>query len=321
MKLLVTGGSGYVGAEILRRAPRDWQVAATYLNHPIQNENVAAFRVDMRAEVAINALFARCQPNVAIHTAALMAGDAMMATNVDGARHIARAARHCNARFIHLSSDVIFDGEHAPYDEDALPQPVHAYGESKARAEVVVREVYSGVIASRRRRVQAISEPRLGRVRGFVAHLPLRAVQGKPAPRNDTSNLVIVRTSLVYGFNPLDPRTAQTLNGEIPRLFTDEFRCPIFVADLADALLELARNDFTGILHIAGPQKISRYEFGLMLARAYNIAPKFSPALSASHPAPRPRDCALNIARAQRVLKTKPRGVDQVIAELFPPRS
>ncbi|MBI3538418.1 MAG: sugar nucleotide-binding protein [Chloroflexi bacterium] len=101
---------------------------------------------------------------------------------------------------------------------------------------------------------------------------------------NDVGNFVIVRTSLVYGFNPLDPRTAQTLNGEMPHLFSDEYRCPIFVSDLADAVIELAQNNFSGILHIAGAQKISRYDFGLLLARAFKAAPKFTPALSASIP-------------------------------------
>ncbi len=319
MKLLVTGGSGYVGAEILRRAPRHWQLAATYLDHPIAHENVAAFRVDVRDAAAVNALFARFEPDAVIHTVARMWGDALMATNVDGSRNIARAARAHAARLIHLSSDVIFDGEHAPYAEDSQPQPVHTYAESKARAESAVREVYSGVIARSIVRDEAI--PKVEHGDYFIAHLPLQAVQGKTAPRNDTGNLVIVRTSLVYGFDPLDPRTHQTFNGEMPRLFTDEFRCPIFVADLADALLELAQNDCTGVLHVAGAQRLSRYDFGLRLARAFNTTPRFIPALSASNPSPRPRDCAMSIARAQKLLETKLRGVDQVIAELFPLRS
>jgi dTDP-4-dehydrorhamnose reductase len=69
----------------------------------------------------------------------------------------------------------------------------------------------------------------------------------------------------------------------MPLLFTDEFRCPIFVEDLADALVEIAVSDFVGVLNVAGPQRLSRYEFGLILARRFGVAPKFQPALSASH--------------------------------------
>jgi dTDP-4-dehydrorhamnose reductase len=191
--------------------------------------------------------------------------------NVDGARHIARAATRYHARLIHLSSDVIFDGEHAPYDEDAAPAPITPYAESKACAEQVVKEEYV--------------DP------------------------------VIVRTSLVYGFAPMDPRTRQTLDGEMSRLFTDEYRCPICVDDLADALIELAQNGFVGVMNIAGPQRLSRYEFGVELARAFRVDPRFQPALSASSPTPRPRDCALDISRAQGILKTRLRSVDDVLSE------
>jgi dTDP-4-dehydrorhamnose reductase len=197
MRLLITGGSSYVGAAVLRRAPQAWKIAATFLAHPIEQSGVAAFRVDVWDADAVSRLFAEVSPDAVIHTAALMSGEEMMAVNVDGSRHIARAATRYHARLIHLSSDVIFDGAHAPYDEDAAPAPITPYAESKARAEQVVKEEYV--------------DP------------------------------VIVRTSLVYGFAPMDPRTRQTLDGDMPRLFTDEYRCPIFIDDLADGLIELAQ--------------------------------------------------------------------------------
>jgi dTDP-4-dehydrorhamnose reductase len=277
MRVLITGASGYVGANIVRRAPRDWKIAATYFAHPIECAGVAAFCVDVRDANAVNRLFDTFRPDVVIHTAALMTGDEMMTTNIEGTRHVARAATQFNVCLIHLSSDVIFDGEHAPYREDDVPAPITPYAESKARAEQVVREEHS--------------------------------------------HAVIVRTSLVYGFDPMDPRTRQTLNGEMPRLFTDEYRCPIFVDDLADALIEVAdqkpgflEKPGFSILNIAGAQRLSRYEFGLKLARAFRIEPKFAPALSASSPVPRPRDCTLDIARTQNILRTRLRGVDQVLA-------
>jgi dTDP-4-dehydrorhamnose reductase len=216
-------------------------------------------------------LFAKFRPEVVIHTAALMSGDAMMKTNVDGARNIARATSRANARLIHLSSDVIFDGEHAPYDETADPNPITPYGMSKALAETVVQKA--------------------------------------------NADAVIIRTSLVYGFKPIDPRTRQTLDGAMPHLFTDEYRCPIYVDDLADALIELADKHFVGYLNIAGAQRLSRYEFGIKLAQAFGLAPKFQPALSATLPVPRPRDCTLTIALAQQLLQTKLRGVDDVLAQ------
>lgn len=43
--------------------------------------------------------------------------------------------------------------------------------------------------------------------------------------------------------------------------FEDEYRCPIFVNDLCEALLELAELNVPPILHIAGPERLSRYKF------------------------------------------------------------
>ncbi len=270
MRLFITGASGYLGRGLLRRLPPDWPVAAVYWTHPLTSSSVTPLRMDVRDSVAVQRAIAEFRPDVIIHAAALMSGDAMLATNEGGALAIARAAAHARVRLLHLSSDVIFDGEHAPYDEDDLPAPITSYGASKALAEQAVNQEH-------------------------------------PAA-------VIVRTSLIYGFSPFDPRTHQTLDGEMPRLFTDEYRCPILVDDLADALLELATSNYTGILNIAGPQRLSRYEFGLKLANALHVPAKFSPALSASNPSPRPRDCTLDISRARSLLCTPLQSVDQAVA-------
>lgn len=270
MNLLVIGGSSYLGAAILKRAPTQWKIAAAYFSHPITASHVAAFRVDARDAEQVKQLLAEVQPETVIHTAAVMGGEMLAALNVNGAGNIAHAAAQAHARLVHISTDVIFDGEHAPYDERAQPNPITPYGESKARGE----------------RVVTATHPRA----------------------------VILRTSLIYGFEPMDPRTRQTLDGEMPRLFSDEFRCPIFVDDLADALIEIAQNDFVGALNVAGSQRLSRYEFGLRLARVFGVAPKFQPALSAASPTRRPRDCALDISLATESLRTRLRGVDEVLA-------
>ncbi len=310
MKLFVTGGSGYLGRAILKRAPAAWEVTATYLTKPLsaatvilselasqseaQNPHrgdesatratairVTALQLDLRDKIAVKRAIEQLCPDAVIHTAALMSGAEMGETNAQGSQHVADAVRSVGARLVHLSSDVIFDGEHAPYDESATPAPITSYAKSKALAEYAVRDT---------------------------------------CPDD-----VIVRTSLIYGFAPIDPRTSQVLNGEMPRLFTDEFRCPIFVEDLADALLELANPVCHGVLNIAGPQWLSRYEFGLKLTTALQVQPRFAPAISVpvslsprSAREMRPRDCTLTIERARHLLQTPLRSVDEVLSTLYP---
>jgi dTDP-4-dehydrorhamnose reductase len=187
--------------------------------------------------------------------------------------HLAESAVRVGARLVHVSTDVVFDGEHAPYQEDSIVSPLHRYGASKAQAERAVIE--SGADA------------------------------------------VIARTSLIYGFDPLDPRTRATLEGKMNRLFVDEFRNPVFAGDLADALIELSTSEYRGVLHVAGPQRLNRYEFGVKSVQALGGDwTKLVPSLTTESPLVRPRDCTLDISRAQRVLKTELRGVEQVLFAL-----
>jgi dTDP-4-dehydrorhamnose reductase len=148
---------------------------------------------------------------------------------------------------------------------------------------------------------------------------------------------VIVRTSLIYGpvvgartavlrdtpWQQWDRQTRWVVGdlkaGRPVRLFTDERRCPIWVNSLAAALLELARSDPAtvlpaDILHIAGAQPLSRYGFGLRLARFHGADPAgITPALSRDSGLTRPLDCTLDCSRARSLLRTPLPGVDQVL--------
>lgn len=147
-------------------------------------------------------------------------------TIVDGTRHVAEAAAAAGSRLIHLSTDVVFAGRDRPYREDDTPDGESSYGRWKATAEQLV----------------------------------LRA----------GGNSLIIRTSLLYGTDhqsPIQRDVAEVLAGRSEmRFFTDEYRCPAHAGDLAAAIVALAdRPEVTGILHVAGPRRLSRAD----LARAF----------------------------------------------------
>ena len=132
---------------------------------------------------------------------------------------------------------------------------------------------------------------------------------------------VVARTSLIYGFDPPDPTTRRLIaeplrRGERPRLFVDEFRCPVYADDLADGLLELAGNAYHGVLHVSGPQRLSRYDFGLRLADVLAVdSSQLEPARQPDSGLVRPADCSLDIGLAQQVLRTRLRSVDEAIVD------
>jgi dTDP-4-dehydrorhamnose reductase len=272
--LLITGISGYVGRNAAPLAiAAGHTVTGTYLHHEVDPATLPGCDLHRTAIDHIPALIDALRPDVVLHTAAAWPTEAeAQAVIVEGTRRIAEAVVRNGAHLIHMSTDLVFDGEHAPYDEKSPPSPVNFYGAAKAEAERIAAEL-----------------------------VPAAA---------------LIRTSLVTCFDPPDPRTKpilDALRGTAPAvtLFTDEYRCPVRVADLAAALVELAsraaRGDpYPGILHIAGPERLSRYDLGLRIARYYGLPPwpAIAPGLTRDSGMVRPRDCTLSIALAQKILQT-----------------
>ncbi|HXD71487.1 MAG TPA: SDR family oxidoreductase [Gaiellales bacterium] len=134
-RLLVTGGSGHLGGEVVRRA-RDagWEAVGTSFRTP------GGVRLDVRDAEAVEALVAELAPACVVHTAYVQDGPDAWATNVAGAANVAAAAAGRGARLIHLSTDLVFDGRAGPYAEGDAVNPLLEYGRSKAAGERVVAE-------------------------------------------------------------------------------------------------------------------------------------------------------------------------------------
>jgi dTDP-4-dehydrorhamnose reductase len=281
-RLLVTGGSGYLGDWVVRLACTGWDVTATYLSHPVDGPGASWRRLDVRDRSAVAGLVAEIHPAVIIHTAAMNpgAGRDFRATNIAGSYHVARAAAEWDARLVHVSTDVVFDGEQGGYVEEDPPSPVTPYGRSKARAEELVEQAGAEAVIVRTSLIYGW-RPEIDRHTGWM----------------------------------LDKLAAD----EPVRLFTDELRCPIWVETLAAALIELAGMDVTGWLHVAGAQILDRYAFGQRLLQFHGVDPApLVPALSRESGLHRPLDCTLDISRAQALLATPLPGVDEVLGSHSP---
>lgn len=117
---------------------------------------------------------------------------------------------------------------------------------------------------------------------------------------------LIVRTSLIYDFDPVNAQVAWMLRaiaqGQPVQLYTDQIRCPIWAENLAHILLELADTDLSGLLHAVGPEPLSRYDLGCALLEAVGHDPAIH-AVAARAPASQPRRLVLSTARAQAALK------------------
>jgi dTDP-4-dehydrorhamnose reductase len=144
-RILVTGGAGYLGSELVRRAPvAGWEVRATFQTRRPELD-AEWVHVDVRdAEAVVRAVDG---VDCVVHTAFVQHGPDAWSTTAEGAGVVARAA--AGTRLLHLSSDVIFDGTRGRYREADEPRPVHDYGRAKVEAERLVAAAQPGALIAR----------------------------------------------------------------------------------------------------------------------------------------------------------------------------
>ncbi len=146
IRLLVTGGSSYLGQHLVPLCPAAWEVIYTYYSSdPLALPG--SVQLDLRNKAAVLALVRRFRPEIIMHLAGSnRPPETMEAVISQGTQHIVAAAGRAGARLVHLSTDVIFDGRQPPYRESDMPTPLHAYGRAKAAAEALVRRHEDSVI-------------------------------------------------------------------------------------------------------------------------------------------------------------------------------
>lgn len=286
-RLLITGGAGYLGRAIAAAAGvagTGWDVHVTQRRAPAPCGS--AHRCDLSDADSVRSLLSRVEPELVIHTA--YGTQAMESDIGDATRNLVDGCLATGSRLIHLSSDLVLDGEHAPYTEEAEPAPVHEYGRWKARAERYVRE----------RMPEAA-----------VVRASLITCFDPPDPR----------TAWVIGGLRGD---------EDVTLFTDEIRSPILVGDLTAQILEIATLDPStvgGVWHLAAPEALSRFAIGALAATAVGLpADRLRGGLGSGAAAgggePRPRDVRLLTARADARLTHRPRTLSAAAADALASR-
>ena len=148
MDLLVVGGSGFLGQELIRQALLAGdRVGATSRSGAGTPSSVVTWRAtDIKLRDDVAALVADLRPAVIINAASDRRD---WRTTADGAMHVAVAAATCEARLVHVSSDAVFSGLAASYNEGSVPDPTTAYGAAKAAAETAIKGVLPSAVIAR----------------------------------------------------------------------------------------------------------------------------------------------------------------------------
>lgn len=266
MRTLLTGASGHLGAFLLEEARRlsldvvAWtgRTHGTHAGYPL-------VPVDLGDAAKTEAAFAATRPEAVLHAAALSAiadchrrPELAHRLNVQATQRLVDLAAATGARLLYISTDLVFDGARGNYREADEPRPLSIYAKTKREGEKAV-----------------LQQPRNLAVRVGWLVGPKRL----GAPRF------------------FDDVVSKVNAGRRVSLFTDEWRSPLGLPNAAAALWDLLRCDAKGILHLGGPDRLSRYDMGLKLARHLGANAKvIEPARQAdlAAPEPRPSDVSLD---------------------------
>jgi len=276
-RLLITGGSGFVGGHLIDQAKGEWNVCTTWKTRPVAVRGVKSFKLDISSEKAIENLVLKLQPEVIIHTAAW--GDLERCEeNPEQAYHInttstevfAEISEKIGSRFLFISSDMVFDGKRGKYRETDEPNPINVYGKTKLTAEKFIKAICTDYVIARS-----------------------ALIYGSPITGSNSFSEKILKRVSAHQTMPL---------------FTDQYRSPILVQNLAEALLELSKSDFCGTIHLGGMDKTDRYTFGRCLVDIKGFSQDLLNPVSMSTcktKAPRPKDTSFDISKACSLLKTQ----------------
>lgn len=263
---VVTGAGGALGSILMReleRAGRSCEgVVSPHGPIPFSGHTWSADLLDSRTyRERILAL----APKVIVHLGAVASPaeayedpERARKVNVESTAILLALAERCGARFLYASTDLVFDGEAAPYTEDDAPEPATIYGRTKLEAEAHVF-TYKRALAIR---------------------FPL--MYGFPdAARKPTFFETLI----------------ESLRAKKPvKLFIDEFRTPLWLDDAARACISLADSELRGVVHAGGPERLSRYEMGERIAAALGAPASLLEGVSREAfeaPEPRVRDVSL----------------------------
>lgn len=267
MRILLTGARGFVGGHLWSRLrARHEVVTVGRLPLPASPRHVQG---DLEDEGLLDTL-SRVAPDAVIHLAALTDADLCEErpelagiSNADVPARLASAVVRSCSRFIQVSTDLVFDGERAPYAETDSALPISVYGRTK--------------LAGERGAASILGE------RACIARLAL--VYGPRASSRSRPSFV-------------ERLLARAYRGEKVALFEDEFRTPIYVEDVAAALALLVEHPSPpGIVHLGGPERCSRLSMGTKALAAFDIPSDRVEArsrCSVAGRAPRPRDVSLS---------------------------
>lgn len=278
-KVLITGSSGMLGADLSVELRRDYEVTgADLLNSPWSA--VSGFhRGDIADKAAIAKIISEIKPDAVVHAAAWtdvdgceLNRDKAHSVNAEGARNVALACKASGALMVYISTDFVFDGrKEKQYSERDAASPISVYGHSK--------------------------------------------LEGEEAVKKSLKRYFILRTSWLYGRrgkNFVNTIISKARTEKALRVVDDQAGSPTYTKDLASAIHKLLDKALGagslserayGTYHVSNSGKVSWYDYAREILAISGSKAKVVPMSSAEleRPAKRPAMSVMDNTKFRRI--------------------
>ncbi len=291
VKVLITGTKGLLGLALLDTIPQNIEIVPTVLLNTSADIGGHKFiSLDITNVSQVEKIVAEHMPAVVIHAASLGNVDYCEKNKVDahrvnvlGTANVIEACKNHGAKLLFISSNAIFDGLSAPYSETSSPNPNNYYGQTKVEAESLVT--------------------------------------------NSGLNFLIVRLLLMYGWNHVKERQnpvtwllSRLALGNETNLVTDIYINPVYNMAAAKAIWKAIDIDLEGTIHLAGKERVNRYEFGLITAKEFGFDNKLLHPVTSdyfSDIAPRMPDTTYDTQRMEITLGLSPISITEGLRDMI----
>lgn len=288
-KLLIVGGSGLLGGHLIQHVKNEFEVVATYNDHPFEIEGCKIIYMDITDCDRTKEAIIKERPDLIILTAAQRNVDycernqeEVYKINVEGARNVASASKGIKAKLIYLSTDLVFDGLKEQYVEDDETNPINYYGRTKLDGEKEVQKL--------------------------------------------CDDYAIARVSVLYDWNLFDHTfnfvtwVYNNLNkGKPLELFTDQYRNATYIKNACHALINIHKKSEEGIFHVVGKNCVNRHYIGKKVAEIFNLEEGFIKTCTSDDSdwlAKRPKRCCLKMDKMEKRLGIKSMSIEEGLVEM-----
>lgn len=287
MRVFITGSSGLLGSHIIRQSREHHIIAGSvHKIRVVPNENCLYYDLDITSKSQCLKAFKTFNPDVVIHTAAIATPDycdkhqdEATKVNITGTKNIIAACKATSAKLVFITTNGVYDGEHAPYDEASQIEPIDHYGHTKYKGELLVKE--SG-----------------------LDHIIIRC------------NTMYGWNNLQERENPLTWQIRILGRNKTPlNMVDDMFNNFLYAHEAAEAIwnaIDCNVNNQT--INVAGKDCISRYDFSVKIAKQFDMDSDMITPVKLSffgNMVPRPKNTCFVTNKMTKLLSQKPLTVAQ----------